>query len=168
MKELLLLSFLLLLSCQPSLDQQPRLSAYQRETFFANESADRDPLPDTYAYGQGQTQRPRPTMKLLKRGQERFEIFCTVCHGKVGDGLGIVTQHGLRPPPNFHTDSARKLTDTKIYEIISHGQGRMTRLGDRIDPADRWAIVAYLRALQLSQFSELKTLSKKEQKDLGP
>jgi mono/diheme cytochrome c family protein len=95
---------------------------------------------------------PEPiAMTLLKRGRERFDIYCAPCHGRSGDGQGMVVQRGFPAPPSFHTDKLRDAPDSHIYQVISQGYGVMYPYGDRIDTGDRWAIVAYVRALQLSQ-----------------
>lgn len=95
---------------------------------------------------------PLPLTKaLLARGQQRFDIYCAPCHGRSGDGAGMVVQRGFPAPPNFHTDRLRQAPDSHFYQVISDGYGVMYPYADRITPRDRWAIVAYVRALQLSQ-----------------
>lgn len=110
--------------------------------------------------GQGATvdaSRPIPvnplpvTMPLLRRGQERFNIYCAPCHGRSGDGAGMIAQRGFPAPPSYHTDKLRHAPDGHFYRVISNGYGVMYPYADRIAPADRWAILAYIRALQLSQ-----------------
>ena len=91
---------------------------------------------------------------ILHRGRERFDIFCSPCHGRLGDGNGMIAQRGLaltRQPRNLHIDRLQKATDAYLFSVIGHGYGAMMPYDDRIPPADRWAIVAYVRALQLSQ-----------------
>lgn len=95
------------------------------------------------------------TKDVLLRGQERFNIFCTPCHGKLGDGRGMIALRGLalkRPPASYHTDRLRKMPIGHFYDVITNGYGIMYSYASRIqDPRDRWAIAAYVRALQLSQ-----------------
>lgn len=91
------------------------------------------------------------TMPLLRRGQERFNIYCAPCHGRSGDGAGMIAQRGFPAPPSYHIDKLRNAPDGHFYRVISNGYGVMYPYADRIPPADRWAIVAYIRALQLSQ-----------------
>lgn len=91
------------------------------------------------------------TESLLQRGRERFDIYCAPCHGRSGDGQGMVVQRGFPAPPSFHTDKLREAPDSHFYQVITHGYGVMYPYADRVAPADRWAIVAYVRALQLSQ-----------------
>jgi len=89
------------------------------------------------------------TMTLLHRGQERFQIYCSPCHGTLGDGDGMVVRRGFPRPPSYRTDRLRSAPDRHLYEVIRDGYGVMYPFGDRIEPADRWAIVAYVRALQI-------------------
>ncbi|MDD4975190.1 MAG: cytochrome c [Bacteriovorax sp.] len=145
----------LLSSCQPSLDRQPRVDVYEPSTFFADKNGNRMPIADTYTHhflkDKNQDTNPpssKEEVALLKRGQERYEIYCMVCHGKFGDGEGIVTQRGFSHPPSYHTDFLREASSAHFYYVITNGQGLMTRLGDRVNPKDRWAIIAYIRSLQ--------------------
>ncbi len=91
------------------------------------------------------------TPQLLARGRERFNIYCEPCHSSVGDGDGIIVHRGFPAPPNFHTDRLRNAPDSHFYKLISDGTDVMYSYADRTTPYDRWAIVAYIRALQLSQ-----------------
>jgi mono/diheme cytochrome c family protein len=91
------------------------------------------------------------TITLLERGQDRFNIFCSPCHGLVGDGNGMVAQRGFRAPADLHTDRLRQVPPGYIYQVIKNGYGAMPDHGDQIPVADRWAIVAYVRALQYSR-----------------
>ena len=95
---------------------------------------------------------PLPLTKaLLVRGRQRFDIYCAPCHGRSGDGAGMVVQRGFPAPPSYHTARLRKAADSHLYQVISDGYGVMYPYADRITVRDRWAIVAYIRALQLSQ-----------------
>jgi mono/diheme cytochrome c family protein len=96
--------------------------------------------------------RPPPvTMALLQRGQQRYRIDCTPCHSELGDGNGMVVQRGFPPPPSFHIDRLRQAPPQHFYDVITNGYGVMYSFAARITPADRWAIVAYVKALQRSQ-----------------
>lgn len=102
------------------------------------------PATDTYPF--------EITDEVLHRGRERFNIYCSVCHGYLGDGKGMVVQRGFTPPPSFHIPRLRdQEPDKHFYDVISNGWGAMYSYGDRVKPDDRWAIIAYIRALQLSQ-----------------
>jgi mono/diheme cytochrome c family protein len=91
------------------------------------------------------------TEASLKRGQERFNIYCSVCHGQAGDGQGIMIKKGYVPPPSFHSDLIRSYPDGQIFQVISEGIRNMPSYKGQIPVEDRWLIVNYLRALQRSQ-----------------
>ncbi|MBV9891736.1 MAG: cytochrome c [Rhizobacter sp.] len=99
-----------------------------------------------------------PTMALLERGRERFEIVCSPCHSVVGDGDGTVVRRGFPRPPSYHQERLRNAPDRHFFDVITNGYGVMYAYADRVAPEDRWAIVAYIRALQLSQHAELARL----------
>jgi mono/diheme cytochrome c family protein len=94
---------------------------------------------------------PLMTRQVLARGQERYDIFCAPCHGLAGYGDGMVVQRGFPPPPSFHTEPQLDLTAQRVVDVITHGTGQMLPMAERIPITDRWAIAAYLKALQLSQ-----------------
>jgi mono/diheme cytochrome c family protein len=91
------------------------------------------------------------TEQIVKRGQERYEIFCAMCHGPTGYGDGMIVRRGFRRPPSYHTDQLRQAPVGHYYDVITNGWGSMPSYAAMIPVADRWAIVAYIRALQLSQ-----------------
>jgi mono/diheme cytochrome c family protein len=94
---------------------------------------------------------PMPvTMDLLARGRERFDINCSPCHGRTGEGNGMVARRGFPAPPTFHQDRLRTAPVGHFFEVMTHGYGVMYSYAEHVDPADRWAIAAYIRALQLS------------------
>jgi mono/diheme cytochrome c family protein len=88
--------------------------------------------------------------ETLESGQLNFEIFCAVCHGRLGNGDGMIVQRGFTRPPSFHVERLRAAPDAHVYNVINHGYGAMLSYGDRVPPAARWQIVAYVRALQLA------------------
>jgi mono/diheme cytochrome c family protein len=93
---------------------------------------------------------PPVTMALLERGRQRFDINCAPCHSRVGDGNGIIVQRGFPRPPSYYKETLRTASSQHFYDVITRGHGVMFSYADRVDPADRWAIVAYIRALQAS------------------
>ncbi len=99
------------------------------------------------------------TPQLLARGQERFDIYCAPCHSRAGDGDGMIARRGFPHPPSYHTDALRNAPDSHFYDVITNGYGAMFPYAARINPHDRWAIVAYIRALQLSQHAPASDLS---------
>jgi mono/diheme cytochrome c family protein len=105
------------------------------------------------------TEIPVPlTHDLLERGRERFGIFCAACHGEDGYGQGLVVRRGFPAPPSLHEARLREAPAGQLFDVITHGTGRMYPQADQIEPRDRWAIVAYLRALQRSQHATLADL----------
>jgi len=159
----------------PNMDHQEKYLPQSESNFFANGSSMRLPVPGTVARGdlrdddayyRGMDANGKPikkipvpvTMQLLKRGQERFNIYCSPCHSRVGDGKGMVVKKGFLPPPSFHTDLLRSYPDGHVFDVISHGIRNMPAYGPQIPVADRWAIVAYFRALQRSQHAKIEDL----------
>lgn len=165
-------SVAVLTGCHTDMWRQTKLKAQGTSAFFADNKADRVPVPNTVpvgylrendAYYTGKvgnqlvSQIPMPvTSELLRRGQQRYEVFCMPCHGKIGDGQGMIAQRGLalrRPPATFHTDRLRTMPIGHFYDVITNGFGVMYSYASRIPPEDRWAIAAYVRVLQLSQYA---------------
>jgi len=91
------------------------------------------------------------TKELVDRGQERYNIYCIVCHGPVGNGDGMIVRRGFSKPPTYHDDRLRNAPVGHFFDVISNGWGKMNSYAYQVQPADRWAIIAYIRALQLSQ-----------------
>jgi len=91
------------------------------------------------------------TKELLDRGEQRYKVFCIVCHGPVGNGDGMIVRRGFPQPPTYHDDRLRNAPVGHFYDVITNGWGKMSSYSSQIPPADRWAIVAYIRALQISQ-----------------
>lgn len=105
------------------------------------------------------------TEDLLKRGRDRFDIFCSPCHGRLGDGKGMIAQRGFqlkRPVGNYQTERLRKMPVGHFYDVVTNGYGAMYSYASRIEPQDRWAIVAYIRVLQSSQHSSVNDLTAEE------
>ena len=91
------------------------------------------------------------TAEVLARGQQRYNIYCSPCHSEVGDGNGMIVQRGYQRPPSYHTERLRKAPIGHFFDVITHGYGKMPDYAAQVEPKDRWAIAAYIRALQLSQ-----------------
>jgi hypothetical protein len=161
---------------------QPKYQPLEASSFFRDGRGSRHPVKGTVARGQlnldehfytGKvgdapvTTFPGPvTEEVLKRGRERFDIFCSPCHDRVGTGNGIIVQRGMKRPPSFHTDRLREAEVGYLYDVIRNGFGVMYSYGSRIPPEDRWAIVAYVRTLQLSQHAPLKDVPEEIRKKL--
>jgi mono/diheme cytochrome c family protein len=98
---------------------------------------------------------PMPvTKELVDRGQDRFNIYCIVCHGPVGNGDGMIVRRGFSAPPTYHDDRLRNAPVGHFFDVITNGWGKMNSYADKLSAADRWAVVAYIRALQVSQNPE--------------
>jgi mono/diheme cytochrome c family protein len=108
----------------------------------------------------------RVTKEVLDRGHQRFEIYCSPCHGLLGDGKGMVVRRGFPAPPSFHSDSLRAKPVGHYVDVMTNGLGRMFSYADRVQPHDRWAIAAYIRALQLSQHAAVRDLSETQRRPL--
>jgi mono/diheme cytochrome c family protein len=115
-----------------------------------------------------QTMPVKLTRELLERGHERFEIYCSECHDRAGTGWGMIVERGFPPPPSFHIDRLREAPIGHFYEVITNGYGAMYSYASRVQPADRWAIAAYIRALQLSQNARLEDVPEAERRKLTP
>ncbi len=96
--------------------------------------------------------------KLLERGEDRYKVFCTPCHGLQGDGNGMAAARGMKHPPSYHIDRLRQVPNGYFYDVVTNGFGAMYSYSERIAPRDRWAIIAYLRALQLSRNAKVSDL----------
>lgn len=147
--------------CQDqSMRQQKRYDTYEGSALWPDGTAAR-PLP-VGAVAQSDRGRaaaiaepPAVSPTLLARGRERFDIYCSPCHGLEGKGDGMVVQRGFPPPPSYHTGRLRAAPARYIFDVITNGYGVMYSYAGRVPPEDRWAIVAYVRALQLSQQAHL-------------
>jgi mono/diheme cytochrome c family protein len=163
---------------------QAKAKALSESEFFTNGQNARPLPPDTVARGflredkamyaglgtDGKFVRDLPvplTRALLERGHGRFDIFCSPCHGKQGDGFGMIVQRGFKQPSSFHTDRLRQQPIGYFFDVMTQGFGQMSSYASQVPPEDRWAIAAYLRALQLSQHAELAQLSPADREKLA-
>ena len=159
---------LFMAACRQDMHDQPRYKPLAASTFFPDGRSAR-PIPahtiavdalnddDTIHTGESNgdfvATIPVPVnLALLQRGQQQYDIYCSPCHGRLGDGQGMVAQRGFHFPKDFNTDRLREVPPGYIFQVISNGYGGMGDYADQIpDPNDRWAIVAYIRALQLAR-----------------
>jgi len=141
---------------------QPRVNPLAPSEFFADGRSERPAIENTVARGSIENDAllvpkdsnafPLPlTKELLQRGKERYNIFCTPCHGIQGDGQGMVAMRGMKHPPSYHQERLRAEPNGYLYDVVTNGFGAMYGYSSQISPRDRWAIVAYVRALQLSR-----------------
>lgn len=149
----------LLAACDQNMDVQPKYSEYSPAPLFRG-SVLRNPPANTVARDDLEREtavsiRPPLSAALLERGQQRFGIFCTPCHGAGGDGNGIIVQRGMPRPTSYHDARLRAADDQHFFDVITRGYGAMYSYAARVPPRDRWAIVAYIRALQFSRHASL-------------
>jgi len=147
-----LFTVLAVLSGCDDMTTQPKASAYSRDALQVA------PAQDTIEWGEAPQKPPPVTLALLQRGQQRFRIYCTPCHSELGDGHGMIVQRGFPEPPSLMIDRLRQAPTRHFYDVMTDGYGIMFSYADRVSPADRWAIAAYIRALQASQHAELASL----------
>lgn len=186
---LLLLPVLAGIGCRQQMAEQPRYDPYEKSAFFDDQRSARHPVPGTVPRGYlqedprlhtGADAEGKPVnaipLKLddgeradfLKRGRERYNIFCSMCHGYTGEGNGIIVERGYVPPPSYTIERLEKAPLGYFYQVITKGYGAMPDYAAKIPPKDRWAIAAYIRALQVSHKGTLADLSDEEKKQLPP
>jgi len=162
-----LLPVLVLGGCRQDMHDQPKFKPLAENTLYADLRSARDPIAGTVAREQLHEDSyfytgkignnpgdymPFPvTPEVVARGQDRFNIYCSPCHSRVGDGNGMIVQRGYRRPPSYHIDRLRKAPLGYFFDVMTNGFGAMPDYASQIPPRDRWTIVAYIRALQLSQ-----------------
>ncbi len=167
MAGLLACAALPLANCRSDMQEQPYQRPLVESDFFADRRSARPIIPTTVARGHLDADTyfytgkigsndgdylPMPvTPELMARGQQRFNIFCSPCHGEAGDGNGMIVQRGYKHPPSYHIDRLRKAPIGYFFDVMSNGFGAMPDYSEQVPAADRWAIAAYIRALQLSQ-----------------
>jgi mono/diheme cytochrome c family protein len=158
-------------ACRQDMHDQPKYVPLRQSSFFGDERSARPLVAGTVARGHlredtllyaGKVNGVDATVfpfaidaRVMARGQERFNIFCSPCHGRTGQGDGMVVRRGFRRPPTFHQDRLRNAPVGQIFDVITNGFGAMPDYAAQIRAEDRWAIVAYLRALQASEHATL-------------
>jgi mono/diheme cytochrome c family protein len=171
--------FLLCGCWKENMGSQPKFKPLQQSDFFSDGTSARPAVigtiprggleTDSVSYDKFPQRFPSQGSALretLRRGQELYTINCIMCHGDAGDGHGIVAERGFPVPPSFHLDRLRTAPVGHFFDVISNGYGAMYSFGDRIPPADRWDIVAYIRVLQMSQAAEVSQLSSVQKNEL--
>jgi mono/diheme cytochrome c family protein len=153
----------LVAGCDQQMAEMPRYEAYEASPLFADGAAARPRVTGTVAREDDRAPRPgrmpyAVDAALLERGRERYGIFCAPCHSVAGDGDGIVVERGFPAPPTYHQPALRAASDRHIYDVITDGYGAMYSYAARVPPADRWAIVAYVRALQYARHAPVAEL----------
>ena len=167
-----LFALLLVAGCRQDMQDQPKIRSQRGSEMFADHRGARPQVANTVARGQlredsyfytgvvqsangyreEQNLMPFPvTLDVLKRGQERFNIYCSPCHSRVGNGLGEIVQRGYKPAANYHDQVRLSQPISHYFYVMTHGYGAMPDYSAQLTPVDRWAVAAYIRALQLSQ-----------------
>ena len=176
----------------PGMKQQPKLTQQVASPFFADGRSDRAAPPNTVPASFGPAGQPLRDddflyrgkardgswargfppalgvdMALLERGRDRFTVYCSPCHGAVGDGNGVVKKYGMGAVPTYHDDRLRQMAEGEIFNTITNGKGQMNPYGDKLAARDRWAVIAYLRALQRAQTGTLADVPADHRPELG-
>jgi mono/diheme cytochrome c family protein len=164
-------AFLFASGCQIRQDMadQPKYRPLDPSTFFDDGRSERPLIADTVAHGSidndalfiSKDSNAFPlqlTPELMQRGKDRYGIFCTPCHGLQGDGNGMVAMRGMKHPPTYHQDRLRKVPNGYLFDVVTNGYGAMLGYSAQIPPRDRWAIIAYVRALQFSRNAPVSEL----------
>jgi hypothetical protein len=171
--------------CRQDMHDQRKIQPLEASPFFADGRGSRHPVEGTIARGHLREDRhlyegrcgagegelcdtfPMPVTKdVLMRGQERFNIYCTPCHSRTGDGDGMVVRRGFQRPPSFHRDELRQAKIGYLFEVVTKGLGVMPAHATQIPVSDRWAIVAYIRALQLSRAAPIDDVPEPHKSEL--
>jgi len=173
-----------LTACRQDMQDQPKYKYLRSTEFFTDGRSARPLVENTVARGhlnedtafytgmqRGPNGEPEPvtefpTREVIDRGQERFNIYCSPCHGQLGNGLGMIVQRGFKQPPSYHIDRLRQIGVGHFYDVITNGYGAMWKYSAQIEPRDRWAIAAYIRVLQASQDTNINDLTAEERAKL--
>ncbi|MFQ5350870.1 MAG: c-type cytochrome [Thermoanaerobaculia bacterium] len=178
------LAALLLGGCRQDMHDQPKYQPLEASELFPNGAASRAPVEGTVARGMlrqdsrlfrgmaadGSFIDEIPlsvTAELVVRGRDRFDIFCSPCHGRTGDGQGMVVSRGFKQPESLHAERLVQSQDGYFYDVVSNGFGQMSSYAAQVKPEDRWAIVAYVKALQLSRRAPVELLTAEEVRRLA-
>ena len=170
-------------ACRQDMHDAPRYEAYEASESFPDGRASRTPPAGTVARGWLREDEALYTGKVngqlvdaipfavshadLKRGHERFNIYCTPCHGRLGDGQGMVVQRGLRQAASYHQDRLRQERMGYFFDVITNGFGAMQGYADQVPVRDRWLIAAYVRTLQFSQYASINDVPPERRGELG-
>jgi len=174
---------MLVSGCRLDMHLQPKYLPYEPSEFFADGRSERQPVPGTVARGHLRIDEllysgrengveadrfPFPITRAdLERGQQRYNIYCAPCHDYSGSGRGMIVQRGFPQPPSYHVPRLRQASVGHFVQVMTNGFGAMYSYAARVEPADRWRIAAYIRALQLSQNASLQDVPEAERQKLA-
>ena len=169
--------------CSQQMGNQPHVRPLESSPIFANDQSARPFVPGTVTSGYTRTNhRVEPpanfdanadalpfalTGDVLRRGQERFNIYCSECHGQAGDGDGMVVQRGFSRPPSYYDPRLRQAPLGHFYDVMTNGYGAMASYAMQVEPQDRWAIAAYIRTLQVSRSATIADVPVEKRSELG-
>lgn len=170
--------------CRQDMHDQPKFIPLRPSSFFADGRSERPLIEGTVARGhlnddtafytgKGPDGKPLDTFpfpvtkEVVERGQTRFNVYCAPCHDRTGSGQGMIVKRGYHQPPSYHIDRLRQVSNGYIYDVITSGFGAMPDYAAQIPPRDRWAIVAYVRALQMSQNATINDVPAEARGQLG-
>lgn len=172
-----------LTACRQDMQDQPRYKPLQRSAFFPDGRSARPLIAGTIARGHLTTNAalyagkrngeyiadaPLPVnAELLARGHDRYDIYCSPCHSRAGDGRGMAALRGVKYPPSFHSERLRTVPDGYLYEVITNGYGAMPDYSYQLDVHDRWAVTEYVRVLQFSQNANISELDEADRQALS-
>ena len=178
----LLITALALAGCRQDMHDQPKYKPFRYSEFFKDGRQSRPLVANTIARGELQeddaffkgkngtadveTFPVAVDKQLIERGRDRYNIFCSPCHGQIGNGLGMIVRRGFKQPPSYHIDRLRQAPVGHYYDVITNGYGAMLNYAQQIQPRDRWAIISYIRALQYSQNANVSDLSSEQRAQL--
>jgi mono/diheme cytochrome c family protein len=179
-----LLAAAALVGCRQDMHNQPKYIPLRPSEFFDDGRSERPLIDGTvarghlnddtaYYTGKGPDGKPVDTFpfavtkEIVERGQQRFNVYCAPCHDRTGSGEGMIVKRGYAKPPSYHIDRLRQAPDGHFYDVITSGFGAMPDYAAQIPPRDRWAIVAYIRALQLSQNATVNDVPAGQRANLG-
>jgi mono/diheme cytochrome c family protein len=163
-------AMLLLAACRQDMHDQPKYKVLRPSPFFADGRTSRPVVDGTIARGELELDPARTTGKLgkdyaanplprseavFRRGRDRFDIYCSPCHDRAGTGAGMIVERGYKPPPTLHEDRLRTVADGYLFEVMTQGFGVMPSYAEQVPVDDRWAIAAWIRVLQRSQFATI-------------
>jgi hypothetical protein len=174
----------LLAGCRQDMHDQPKFKPLRESDFYSDHRSARPPVDGAVARGhldedellatgkvngQDATEFPWPvTREVMARGRERYDIFCAPCHDRTGGGDGMIVRRGYRRPPSFHIDRLRQAAVGHFFDVMTNGFGAMPDYRAQVPVPDRWAIAAYVRALQASQHATLEAAPPAEREKLAP
>jgi mono/diheme cytochrome c family protein len=176
----------------PDMDFQAKYKPQMSSKFFADGRADRAPVAGTVPYGRSAEQADPAFLRaddfryagkaadgsftrgfpievsepMIRRGQNRYEIYCQPCHGALGDGNGITKSYGMVATPTYHDDRLRQMAEGELFNTITHGKNTMQSYGDKLSPDERWAVIAYVRALQRAHHASIADVPADHQGEL--